>query len=60
MKKAVKDKTKGIMVYNYRGYTFMSDFSSKDIMIPTYVKELDHEFKDISQAKRIIDASFGE
>ena len=60
MKKAVKDKSKGVLVYTYRGYTFISDFTETGMMIPTYVKEIDYEFKDVSQAKRYVDTSFGE
>ncbi len=43
------------MIVKYKGYTLILDFSKSGILVPTKVKELDHTFNDIAQAKRFID-----
>lgn len=44
------------MVTKYKGYTLVLDFSKNGMYVPTFVKELNYKFKDISQAKRYIDS----
>ena len=43
------------MITTYKGYTLVLDFSKSGIFVPTFVKELNYQFKDIAQAKRYID-----
>ena len=43
------------MITKYKGYTLVLDFSKNGIYVPTYVKELNHQFPDVAQAKRYID-----
>jgi hypothetical protein len=44
------------MITKYKGYTLVLDFSKQGMFVPTYVKELDHQFPDVAQAKRYIDS----
>ena len=43
------------MVVNYKGYTLVLNFSKSGLLVPTYVKELNQNFKDVAQAKKYID-----
>lgn len=48
------------MMIKYRGYTLVFDFSKPGMYVPTFVKELNHQFNDVAQAKKYIDGLFGE
>jgi len=43
------------MITKYKGYTLVLDFSKNGMFVPTFVKELKHQFSDVAQAKRYID-----
>ncbi len=43
------------MITKYKGYTLVLDFSKNGMFVPTFVKELNHQFNDVAQAKRYID-----
>lgn len=43
------------MIVKYKGYTLILNFSKSSYLVPTFVKELKHEFKEIAQAKKYID-----
>ena len=47
------------MQVKYKNYTLVFDFSRNDFKVPTYVKELNKQFDDVSQAKRYIDSLEG-
>ena len=43
------------MITKYKGYTLVLDFSKNGMFVPAFVKELNHQFSDVAQAKRYID-----
>ena len=44
------------MIVKYKGYTLILDYSKQGMYVPTIVKELNHRFSDVAQAKRYIDS----
>lgn len=42
------------MVVKYKNYTLVLDLSKNGILVPTFVKELNQKFKDVSQAKNTL------